>query len=384
MRFLIDSPNSFLRRGRGAVAATLALALLGGVTAMPAAVRANDGEATAIALHPRIGGDAATLMVTGSWPTQCTPTFESAMLNGADLRIDARAVLSLCTRESTAYTIEVNPAAALEQPALPPAVYHVSYYAANGAQAEPKLRAFALVDTRSGAATSFAPETGFWWSTSGARQGARRNVFSVELQGSQLTVALMSYDRDGRGNWQFGTAALNGHTAHVPMLQLAGGSDPFASASANPRGEAGLMLDIEFRSNSLATAWLSRSGNGDDAALELQTMDLVRLPFADAGDGSAWKGDWILAVDTEQAVPQRLHLDHVSALDASNFRLNDDNAGIAVDCAIDPQNAELPPQRCVLRRRDGLALGEFDAIAITRMDGMRSDHVPLHLLRVSR
>jgi hypothetical protein len=384
MRFLPGRPlNSFLRRARSLAAAGLVLGLVSGAFALPAASRV-DGDSAAIALLPPGSGDAATLQVTGNWPTPCTPTFQSAILNGADLRIDARSVLSLCAREPTAYTIEVNPAAALDQAALPPAVYHVSYYAANGAQAEPKLRAFALVDTRTGAATSFAPETGFWWSTSGARQGARRNVFSVELQGSQLTVALMSYDRDGRGSWQFGTAALNGHTAHVPMLQMAGGSDPFASASANPRGEAGLMLDIEFRSNSLATAWLSRGGSGDEAALELQTMDVVRLPFADAVDGSAWKGDWILAIDTEQTILQRLHFDHVSALDPSNFRLNDENAGIAVDCAIDPQNAELPPQRCVLRRRDGMILGEFDAIAITRMDGTRNDRTPLHLLRVSR
>lgn len=322
-----------------------------------------------------------SLTISGEWPTPCTPTYETANLTGVDLRVDARAALSLCDRRATPFTIEVNAALALDRASLAAGVFHVSFYAANGAQAEPKLRAFALVDTNA-TAPAFAPENGFWWTTSGTRSGASRNVISLERQGSQLTAALMSYDRDGRGNWQFGTAPIKGRVAHVPLLQLAG-SDPFSAASTAPHGEAGLMLDLEFHTNSLATAWLSRKGDGEDAPLQLQTMDLVRLPFADTGDGSAWKGDWVLVTDADAVAPLRLRLDQVAALDPLHFRLSDTAAGIALDCGLDAQNTELPPPRCVVHQADGIELGSFYAVAITRMDGARSDGSAMHLLRIS-
>lgn len=360
------------------------LLLAGGIAAHAAAqapMSANAGEAYSIALRPATAQGVATLAIDGTWPTPCTPTFDAASLQGTDLRIEARAVLNLCTRQATPYVIEIDPAAALQRPALPAGVYHVSYYAADGTQAQPKLRAFALVDTTSGGEPAFAPETGFWWSTSGAGPAAGRNVFSIESQGSQLTVALMSYDRDGRGSWQFGTGTLRDTIAHVPLLQIAGGGDPFSGAGVRPHGMAGLMLDLEFHSNALATAWLTRP-SAADGALQMQTLDLVRLPFANPSDGSAWKGDWVLAADADGAAPQRLHFTRVMALDATTFRLGDTGAGIFLDCALDSNNAELPPPRCILRRRDGSELGRLDAIAITRMDGVLANGVPVHLLRV--
>src|SRR5262249_36242784 len=255
-----------------------------------------------------------------------------------NLRIDAHAVLSLCVREPTAYAIELDPSAAVGH-GLPGGIYRVSYYAADGTQSLSRLRAFALVDTAAGANLGPAPESGFWWTMAGARSGGR-NVFSIEVQGSQLTAALMSYDRDGRGNWQVGTGALEGRIAHLPMLQLAGGSDPFSGAASAPRGEVGLTLDIEVHSTSQATAWLSRRSGGDDDALELQTLELARLPFAGAADGSAWRGDWILAADGDSA-PQRLHLDRVGALEGPGFRLSDDAAQVAIECRLDAHDAEL-------------------------------------------
>jgi len=379
---------SYLPGARASVALTLAAGLIAGAAAQvrPAAM-STDAESGAYSIVWQAGASppATTILsISGNWPTPCAPTFDSASLNGSDLRIDARAVLSLCTHQTTRYAIELNPAAALGLDQLPAGVYHVFYYAADGTQGEPKLRAFSLVDTSAAAKrAAFSPETGFWWTTSAAHQTATRNVFSIESQGTQLTAALMSYDRDGRGSWQFGTGVLSGHTAHVALLQIAGGTDPFSGAAANPHGEAGLTLDLEFRSNALATAWLARTAAGDAGALQMQTIDLVRLPFANSADGSAWKGDWILTFDAEPASSRRLHLDHVMALDASTFRLGDEGAGIYVDCALDPHNAELPPPRCILRQRDDAELGQFDAVGITRMDGARSDGVALHLLRVT-
>jgi hypothetical protein len=371
----------------GIAAALLGAALIaaaaGGIRAAVAAAADSGSYAIAIAANGS-GKNDTLLSISGSWPTACTPTFDKASLSRSDLRIDARAVLNLCARQRTPYSIELNPRAALGQTALAPSVYHVYYYAANGAQAEPQLRAFALVNAAAGAGgAAFAPETGFWWTTGGDKAAAR-NVLSIEAQGPQLTVALMSYDADGRGSWQFGTGSLSGRIAHVPLLQIAGGKGPFSAASAGQRGEAGWMLDLEFQSSSLASAWLSRPLGGEDSPLQVQTVDLVRLPFAKAGDGSAWKGDWILVMDAGTTAPQRLHLDHVEALDAATFRLGDDAAGIYVDCGLDGSNAELPPSRCILRRRDGGELGQFTAIAITRMDGALSNGAALHLLRVSQ
>jgi hypothetical protein len=372
-------------RARHLAAPALAFALVASAAAQVAAPTASV-EATspyAIALHRAADTrGAATVTISGTWPTPCTPTYESARLAGADLRVDARTTLNLCAHQPTPFAIEIDPAAAADR-ALPfPGVLHVSFFAANGTQAEPKLRAFALVEGEPGR-PAFAPENGFWWTTSTTRQSASRNVVSLERQGTQLTAALMSYDHDGRGNWQFGTATLEGRVAHIPLLQLAGGSDPFAAASTAPHGEAGLMLDIEFRSSAVATAWLSRRGVGDDAALELQTMDLVRLPFADAGDGSAWKGDWILVADSEQTPPLRVRFDRVSPLDATRFRLSDEAAGVVMDCENDTRNAELPPQYCAAQRADGTPLGRFNSVAITRMDGTRVDGSGVHLMRVT-
>jgi len=372
-----------LRRAQLAAVPLLAFGLFCAAAAqvtMSAPATTADPGGYSITQSRAVGSGPTMLAIGGMWPTPCAPTFETAKLAGADLRVDARTMLGLCANQPTPFSIEVNPALALGLPELAAGIYHVSFYAANGAQAEPRLRAFSLIDTTH-AATPFTPETGFWWTTS-TEHGGGRNVFSLELQGSQLSAALLSYDRDGRGNWQFGTAQLDGRVAHIPLIQLAGGSDPLAAVSTVPRGEAGLMLDLEFHSNALATAWLSRSGSGENAALQLQTMQLVRLPFEDAGDGSAWQGDWILLAD-EKSPPQRLRLSRVPVQDADRFRLADAAVGVTLDCQLETQNEELPPTRCTAVRSDGSVLGRFDAVAITRMDGTRADGAAVHLVRVS-
>jgi hypothetical protein len=370
------------RQARHAAVLALAFAMAAAALTRPApAAPAGDNGAYQIALHADAAARAApTLSIHGNWPTPCTPTFESARLDGADLRVDARATLSLCAQQATPYSIEVNAPAALGLATLKPGVFHVSFYAANGTQAEPKLRAFALVDSAS-RAPDFAPETGFWWTSSGAAAG--RSVLSLERQGTQLTAALMTYDHDGRGNWQFGTAQMHGRIAHVPLLQLAGGSDLFAAAASPPRGEPGLMLDLEFHSSSQATAWLSRPATGADVALQLQSLELVRMPFAETGNGAAWKGDWVLVTDADQFPPLRLRFDRVTVLDAYRFRLSDDYVGVVLDCESAVQDAGATPRHCTAQRIDGSDLGRLDAVAMTRMDGARGDGIPVHLLRIS-
>ena len=321
-----------------------------------------------------------TLAISGEWATQCPPTLEKVALDDTDLRIDARSVLGLCTRRAMPFSIEVNPALALDRAALPAGIYHVSFYAADGAQAPPKLRAFALVDRSGAGATRIEPETGFWWAANNNESGANRTVLSMELQNQQLSVALMSYDAAGQPVWHFGAAPYSGRTAHVPLLRLQGGGDPFSAANSTPHGESTLTLDLQFQSGAHASAWLSRV-HGDDASLQLQSLDLARLPLTQSADGSAWQGDWVL-VDDASATPQRIHLDHFRAIDAEHFQLEDSATGTALVCVRDAARLELPPSSCSLRQVNGDA-NRFDSVAIARMDGTSGNTTAIHLLRVT-
>ena len=229
-------PAAFSSRSTRALPALLLLALATAGAAESGAVGSYAIDA------PAAQRDDLKLSVTGAWATQCPPTLENVTLDGADLRIDARSVLGLCTRQATPFSIEVDPALALNQANLAAGVYHVSFFAADGAQAAPKLRAFALLDRSAPGAAAVIPETGFWWS---AENGADRTLLSIELQNAQLSVALMSYDRFGQPQWHFGAAAYDGHVAHVPLLRLQGGSDLFAaSGAARARGESTLALAL--------------------------------------------------------------------------------------------------------------------------------------------
>ena len=369
------------RRTTGALGAALLLAAVTSAFAQTAA-----GANYAIGVQDGVPDVRAawTLAISGEWATQCPPTLEKVTLdnaasNGADLRIDARSVLGLCTRRAMPFAIEVNPALALDRAALPAGIYHVSFYAADGAQAQPKLRAFALID-RNGASTArIEPETGFWWTANAS--GTNGTVLSLELQNQQLSVALMSYDSSGQPVWHFGAAPYTGRIAHVPLLRLQGGGDPFSAASATPHGESTLTLDLQFQSGAHASAWLSRV-RGDDASLQLQSLDLIRQPLTEVADGRGWQGDWVL-VDDGNAATQRLRLDHFQAIDAEHFQLDDSASGISLACVRDAARPEMPPSSCSLRQANVADASHFDSVAIAHMDGVRDDGAAIHLLRIT-
>ena len=356
---------------RRSTRALVALALLALATAGAAQ---SGGTAGSYAIDaPAAQRAELKLSVTGAWPTQCPPTLENVALDGADLRIDARSVLGLCAREATPFSIEVDPALALDRSSLAAGVYHVSFFAADGAQAAPKLRAFALLDRSAPGTAPVNPETGFWWS---AENDADRTLLSVELQNSQLSVALMSYDRFGQPQWHFGAAAYDGHVAHVPLLRLQGGGELFAAGgAARARGESTLALDLQFHTSAHASAWLSRTEGSDDPALRLRAFDIVRLPLAETVDGGALQGDWVLVEDSGA---QRLHFDQFRAPDAEHFELADSSGAATLACVRDTAHPDLPPSSCVLRLANRESASEFDSVALTRMDGRGA-----HLLRVS-
>jgi len=335
---------------------------------------ATPAAATAQAPVPREDWKVA---ISGAWATQCPPTLESVSLDETDLRIQARSVLGLCARAATLFSIEVDPARALDRASLPAGVYRVSFYAADGAQARPKLRAFSLVDRSAPGSAAPSPEAGFWWSTG----SGDRTVLSLEAQGGQLSVALMSYDVLGQPQWFFGAAPFAGRTAHLALLRLQGGNDALARADAGQVGaEAALTLDLEFHSAAHASAFLSRSGEGDDAPLRLRAFDVVRLPVADAANGSAWQGDWVLVDD---AGAQRVHFGQFTAVDAEHFELADSAHGLVLACTRDAKFPELPPSSCALRSAAGADASLFDSVALQRMDGSTAAGAAVHLLRIT-
>jgi hypothetical protein len=361
---------------------------LGALTLLSACACAFAQTDYAIGVHDGISDLRAawTLSISGEWATQCPPTLEKVTLenaasNAADLRIDARSVLGLCARRTMPFAIEVNPALAMDRAALPPGVYHVSFYAADGAQAQPKLRAFALIDRSGGTGARVEPETGFWWTANPSEANPNRTVLSLELQNQQLSVALMSYDNYGQPVWHFGAAPYAGRIAHVPLLRLQGGGDPFTKVSSTPHGESMLTLDLHFQSGAHASAWLSRV-QGDDASLQLQPFDLVRLPLTEVADGRAWQGDWVL-VDDANTTTQRVKLDHFQTIDAEHFQLDDSTSGVSLSCSRDAARAEIPPLSCALRQPNSADVSNFDSVAIARMDGTHVSGPAIHLLRIT-
>ena len=325
-----------------------------------------------------------SMNIDGRWPTQCPPALKSVTLDGTDLRIDARSDLTLCERSAMPFSIELNPALAMDRSALDPGVYHVSFYAADGANAAPTLRAFTLVDRSASDAPVITPEPGFWFTANTPDVASNRTILSVEHQDGQLNVALMTYDDIGQPTWFFGAAAYNGHIAHVPLVHVVGGTDAFHPSIAQTRGDSLLALDLQFQSGAHALGWLSRErGTVDDSNLQVQPLDLVRLPMTDSGDGQAWQGDWVLVSDDDNA-PQKLHLAQYHAVDAQHFELADPASQITLSCTREPTQPDWPPSSCSLRRGTDSVSRAFDSVALSRMDGLDSNGTAVHLLRVSR
>ena len=340
----------------------------------------------AYSIKPRVLPNALppawNLTISGEWPTQCPPTLQTVSLDGPDLRVDARSVLGLCDRHAMPFSIELNPALALNRAALPSDVYHVSFFAADGAQATPKLRAFSLIDRSPAGSAPIVPETGFWWSAGTTQASADRTVLSIEAQQGQLSTALMTYDSAGQPVWYFGSAPYAGRIASLSLLRLAGGSGPFSSVASQPHGDSVLTLDLQFLSSAHAQAWLSRARG--DGSLQLQQFDLVRLPLAEAADGQAWQGDWVLVTEDTEAAPQRIDLNAYQALDTTHFQLGDATGDNLLVCSRDPTHPDWPPTSCSLHQLNATNDTNFDSVAISRMDGLNRDGKAIHLLRVSR
>lgn len=364
--------------------------LLTALTALAVAKGRDDAVQYQIRVRPARAGDLNQswyVDVAGVWPTLCTPTIERVVLEGGDLRIELRSVLELCARGSTPYSFSLSAAQIIGGPLRGSDTYRVRLYAANGAQADQQLRAFTLLNARGKADAEIEPEAGFWWAENGssaATADATGTLLSLEQQGRQLSVALMTYDSSGESVWRFGSAALMNSLAHVRLIRPQGGADPFAPTTSLPRVESEINLDLEFHASARATGWLSRSnGDAENPVLQLRELQFAHLPFSAVANGSGWKGDWVLIGDRLSDPPQRLRLDQFEPLAQTGFVLSDSSTGSRLQCQ---RNSipQAPPQSCQLRSADGQNLGRFDSVAISRLDGVAADGTRLQLIRVSR
>ncbi len=323
------------------------------------------------------------LLISGTWPNACLPHLTGLQVQDMEIRIEARSNKSLCAALPTPLEMHVDPAASMGQVLLPPGVYRVGFYAANGTQAPLSLRGFALLDTSSPNTAALEPESGFWWPAADNTESNAGTGLSLERQGSTLILSTMGYNEAGNPEWYFGSGTLTGRSAHVPLLRMHGGGSLFASDTRfSPEAEAAITLDLEFQSNAHAIAWFSRINEG--AAIEQRAIPLVRVAFGNEPSGKVWQGEWVLVPDSPGANPRRLRLDRLLTADQGNFRLSDDTDGSVLNCHGAIQHTQTPPQSCTLEDANGNPIAKFSTVAIMRLDGVGTDGYPARLIRISQ
>lgn len=328
-----------------------------------------------------------SLRISGLWPTDCLPTLESVNVEGNDIRIVTRNQKTLCLQHPTSFNLIVNPAAAVGRSLLDLGVYRVSFYAANGLHAPLMLSGFALINTGSAVVKQgIEPESGFWWPQKNLNypNTAPSMGFNLELQGTTLVVSTLSYNDKGEPVWYFGSGKLAGRTAHIPLLHLRGPT-LFGQGDAIlfPQGGGALTVDLEFHSTAQATAWFTRSAElNHESALEVRSVSLARLPFANEPAGIVWQGEWIFVPDNPTQSPQRLHLDNLLNQNDQAFILLDNQTGYSMKCDRNMHQKDLPPTLCTLENIHGTAIAKFNTIAISHLEGSTTDNYRAQMIRL--
>lgn len=324
-----------------------------------------------------------TLNISGTWPNACIPEIERVSVDGNEVRIEVRNKKSLCAATPTPFVLSAAPAAAAGVTQLPTGSYHVSVYAAQGAHDSRHLVAFSLVDTTS-AATVATPESGYWWTQPENNSGISLGTgLMIELQGHTLTVSALSYETNGEPVWYLGTGLLQSSIAHIPMLRVQGGSTLFGDSVETPQAAAAMNLDLEFQSSGRAVAWFSRNSADDSNALELRSLMLSRMAFANPPDGHVWQGDWLLVPEDPLKPIQRLRFDQLQTQSEQNFRLSDSTSDSLLNCWRDTRQPSAPPQNCTLQGNNGRTLAQFNAVAIGQLEGVMPDNSRIRLIRLT-
>lgn len=321
------------------------------------------------------------LVIEGLWPDSCLPSLLRTRVVDYDIDIYLRNDERACVQAQTAFQLKVNPAREAGRGQMALGIYRVRLFLTHD-KGSNELIAFRLL--RSGGDDRRArPESGFWWSvpTTNDVPALSGNGLSIEQQGDTLAVTWLSYESGGPV-WYFGSRKMSGKIAWIAMSRMVGGGEAFAGPNASPGIEPGLALNIEFLSPAHANAWLVREQPGSTRAIEVQDLNLVRLPFAEGHPGKSWQGEWalIIADSTEAKI---INLVTLATADAETFRVSDQLGSINLQCRADDVGSHAVASFCTLT--DGATvLADFDLVGLDRLVGQDTHGVPVRLVRLPR
>lgn len=319
------------------------------------------------------------LVVEGVWPNSCLPEVVRTSLEGSNIDILLRGSSRSCSDVASPLRLKVNPAreSGMRQFALGTFQVRLHLLQADGSSLPIGFRLLqsGWDDTLS------RPESGFWWSVSSTAPEAllAGSGLSIEQQGKNLAVTLLSYEA-GAPVWYFGSAQMPGNIAHVPLLRMVGGDEPFATPNGGPRAEPGLSLNLQFLGPAHAQAWLVRARPGADRGLDIQALNLLRLPFETERNGAAWRGEWVLVVG-EARQARILDLADLVTADAESFGLSDRADGSTLQCRLEDIGGHPTPAFCSLADGERV-LADFDHVGLDRLSGLDPDGNPVRLVRL--
>ena len=321
------------------------------------------------------------LVIAGVWSDTCLPSVQRSRLAGQDLDIYLQSERKVCGQVQTPFELRLNPARLAGRSQLALGVYRVRLFLAhdNGSN---QLIAFRLL--RSGGEDRRSrPENGFWWSVTTADDipALPGNGLSIEQQGDTLAVTWLSYE-SGAPIWYFGSQSMPGRLARIELSRMVGGAEAFSGPNSAPGIEPGLALNIEFLSPAHANAWLVRGQPGSTRSIEIQDLNLVRLPFAAGNPGNDWQGQWALVVgDASEA--RIIELSTAESADAETFRIRDRLGSINLQCRLEELDGHPVASFCSLT--DGASLvADFDQVGRDRLSGQNVDGTPVRLIRLPR
>jgi hypothetical protein len=313
------------------------------------------------------------------WPVSCLPAISRTTLTEWNIDVHLRNKTTHCAAAVTPLTLKVNPAreSGLSQLAL--GIYQVRLYLEQG-DGRSELIGFHLLQS-GGEITLSRPESGFWWSVpaSSLVSALSGSGVSIEQQGENIAVSLLSYEA-GSPVWYFGSTRMPGNIAQVPLLRMVGGDEPFSAPLSSPGAEPGMSLNLEFLSPSQANAWLVRPRSEQSQALELQPLNLMRVPFEDGAAGQHFRGEWVLVVDDARKADV-INLIELTTSDQETFRLIDKFGGVSLQCRSQEVGGHSTPVFCSLTDGDSV-LADFDQIGLDRLTGLDSNGATVRMIRL--
>ena len=319
------------------------------------------------------------LIIEGIWGSSCAPSVVSARVTELNIDVQLKADARRCDVASIPFKLKVNPARETGLNQLQLGVYQVRLFLRSGSGSN-ELITFRLL--RAGSADAGPrPESGFWWSipTLDDTPALTGNGLSIEQQGENLAVTWLSYE-GGRPVWYFGSAPMPGSIARVELLRMVGGGEAFSGPNAAPGAEPGLSMNLQFLSPSHASAWLVQHASLDSEAIEVQNLNLARLPFEGGHPGANWQGEWALVIGNASEA-RILALTQLATADAESFQVSDRLGSVSLQCRLDSVGEHPLPAFCSLS--DGAStLADFDQVGLDRLFGLTPDGDPVRLVRL--